>query len=200
MKLSPRVIGIIVALLAVGGIFLLFRDPITAPKPEDKGGKNGSAVQKEAEAGAVGKNVTFTITEAEYKKWDLLVKEARYYPDRTGADLDGVSGKFYNQKGDVMVTFSAPKGVFQGLNKKTGQKNVVKLTGGVSVKSEQDQGMNLTANSMTWANKADQVVADGNVVVEYEGFGTSRADRCRFSLDMSKVALEGNTSSNIQMN
>lgn len=152
-----------------------------------------SSENRRAEGDIIGENVTFTITELDRKKWELRVKRAVYDKDRSGARLEEVTGEFYNDEGQPVATFSAPKGKY------TNEDKVVTLTHGVTVASIDEKGGKLKAPSMTWSSKSEQVMAEGGVELNMGGYATAKAEKCRFSLDFGSVSLMGSARSEISL-
>jgi LPS export ABC transporter protein LptC len=142
-----------------------------------------------------GQNVSFIVTEGTIKKWKLTAAHAIYNDNRTAADLTDVKGEFYDKDGKPVLQFAAPKGHY------TNQDNAVTLTGGVVAKSTQEnlqggKGGNLIAPQMVWSAKTNNVTASGGIELTFPE-GKSTAQTCRFSLDFSKITLEGGVSSSI---
>lgn len=139
----------------------------------------------------IGNNVTITITEADHKKWELRVQKATYFQDQSGARLEGVTGDFFNDVGQPIATFQAPIGEYLNDEKK------VTLSEGVVVESTTEDGGRLSAPSMTWSARSDQITAAGGVEMDMGGYAKARAERCQFALDFSKVSLIGRARSEI---
>lgn len=150
------------------------------------------AVTTGKQAQLEGQNVTFTITEAAQKRWELRVKKALYFEDQSGADLQGVDGDLYNDKGKIVATFTAPAGTF---SHKDGR--VITLTDGVVVKSVDEEGSQLEAPRVRWSSKTSHLMADGGVHLVRKGMGKSTAQQCEFSFDFAFIALTGNAQSDI---
>lgn len=140
----------------------------------------------------VGENVSFTITEADHKRWEILAQKAYYYPDRKGAKLQGMTGKLFGDSGEATATFTAPTGE---LNQEI--KSIL-LTGGVTVQST-DGESTLQAPLMKWSPSSKNVEAEGGIHLTKKGFGKSTADKCLFSMDFSFIALEGNAQSEMDL-
>ncbi len=139
----------------------------------------------------IGNNVTITITEADHKKWELRVKKAIYFKDRSGAQLEGVTGDFFDDAGQPVATFEAPMGEYFDEDKK------VTLTQGVVVESTSEDGGRLSAPSMTWSARSDEITASGGVEMNMGGYAKAHAERCQFALDFSRVSLFGRARSEI---
>jgi LPS export ABC transporter protein LptC len=142
----------------------------------------------------IGRQASFVVTEGELKKWKLSADRAVYNEAQTDAVLTGVQGEFYNRAGEAILRFTAPSGNYVNRN------NAVELTGGVIAQSvgEAKGGVKgrLEAPRMVWNAKTDWVTADGGILLSFPE-GKSVAQRCRFNLDFSKIALHGNVASTI---
>lgn len=146
------------------------------------------------------KNVSFKVTEGSHKKWAIDAKEAIYFTDNSGATLKNVEGEFYNTEGKAVMRFTAPQGVYYTKDQK------VTLTGGVKAftleeagesKAPQGMGKNvkLLAPKMGWSARSNQVLAEGGVTMTHGEGGKSQSDRCRFTLDLSTISLDGHVRS-----
>ncbi|MGE0199893.1 MAG: LPS export ABC transporter periplasmic protein LptC [Candidatus Melainabacteria bacterium] len=168
----------------VAAIYFSGQKPDTADHPDTE------QTQAEDEMNMIGKGVSMMVTEGQVKKWKIESDEAIYYPDDTGAELKNVRGEFYDAQGKPVLTFESPTG-------KMTQKNEVTLTGGATVATIDDQqSSSLNAQTMNWNTRSTEVLATGNVVLKHPS-GTSRAGRCRFTLDFTKVSLEGGVVSEV---
>ncbi|MCE3235053.1 MAG: hypothetical protein K0Q50_1233 [Vampirovibrio sp.] len=176
-------------LLLVGGGLAIWnaeRKVADTPPPQETTAEQPSMV---------GKNVSFTVTEGETKKWKLDAAHAIYNESHTQADLTDVKGEFYNAKGEPVLSFTAPKGQY------TNKNNAVTLSGGVLAKSVKDtssggKGGTMKAPQMVWSAKTDLVTATGGTELTFPE-GKSTAQTCKFTLDFSNIELEGNVSSTI---
>ena len=139
----------------------------------------------------VGQNVEFTVTEGEVKRWTMKAVQATYNDAHSEADLIGVTGQFFDADGKPIMTFTAPKGHYAN------QDNAVKLEGGVAVKSTDAKTGSISAPTMIWSAKNNEVLAEGGVEMDYPSLGVSKAGSARFTLDFSKISLEGGVSSEI---
>lgn len=142
----------------------------------------------------VGEGVSFTITEGDKKRWELKVNQTVYDQDQEWARLKKVSGLFYGDDGEVVAEFESPTGDFNQKKKK------IILKDGVVVhsvpKKKSDPVSVLKAPEVTWGSDMDFVLADGGIRLTTEGFGESKARRCKFSMDFTDIRLEGGVDSN----
>lgn len=150
-----------------------------------------SAAQQNQEA--LGENVTFTVTEDQHKKWTLKVKKAHYFKDQSGANLETVWGEFYDEKGNPVATFNAPRGKFLNTNKS------VILQGGVLAQATDKDRGSLTADEMTWTSQAKQVDATGHIKLYMGDKLQATAKICRFTLDFSNISLIGQAASTMKL-
>lgn len=185
------VIFVLLLVLVGGGLAIWNADRKAAQMEETK--KRHEATQHSN--AMIGRNVSFTVTEGEIKKWKLNAVKAIYNQDRSEADLTDVKGTFYDKKGVPVLTFTAPLGHYASRN------NAVILTGGVFAKALQvkkgEVAGELRAPRMLWDAKNNQVTASGGAELNFAQ-GKSLAQVCRFTLDFSSVALEGDVSSTIR--
>lgn len=170
---------IVLVVLLVGGVTAI----VSSSKKTDDvpAGLNQSDT-----ANVTAKNVEFTITEGELKKWLITAEEAEYFQDRTGAKLFNIKGEVFDDAGKVIVVFHAPKGEF------VNQSSQVKLSGGVQANTQDEKNpVTVTAPTMQWSTKSKQVLATGGVKLTHHTFGQSNAASCRFNLDLTAMSLEG---------
>lgn len=192
MSSYRNLIVIVLLLLVVGGGLAIWN---ADRKLSNTPSTTQSATQQDDGSSMTGQNVSFIVTEGEIKKWKLLAAHAIYNETRTAADLTDVKGEFYDKDGKPVLQFTAPKGHY------TNQDNAVTLTGGVVAKSTQKnlqggKGGDLKAPQMVWSAKTNNVTASGGIELTFPE-GKSTAQTCRFSLDFSKITLEGGVSSSI---
>jgi LPS export ABC transporter protein LptC len=168
-------------LIAAGAWFWTQRPQPPEPKP----------VQEAPQRSLEGTDVSFTITQGSVKKWVIHAGQAKYFEDASGADLTDVSGEVFNEKGQAVAHFQAPTGTFYQNPQK------VVLSGGVLATAGED--VQMTAPTMTWSTKGEDALAEGGVRLERKGFGISRAQQCRFTLDFARVSLQGQAQTEMAM-
>ena len=167
---------IVLVLLVVGGVTAIVS---SSRKTEDTPTNNSGA-------SATARNVAFTINEGELKKWVIAAEDAEYFQDRTGAKLTNIHGEVFDDEGNVIVVFTAPKGEYKNEN------NQVLLTGGVRAQTtDEENPVIVTAPEMKWSAQSERVLASGGVKLAHKLFGESSAQNCRFNLNLTAIALEG---------
>lgn len=167
-------------------------------------------------ANVSGEGVSIVVTEGDKKKWTLNAKKILYYQHKNDAKLIGIEGLFFDDEGNPIMRFYAPEGSFINAD------NQITLTGGVKAKTYQEKALSqeplndaeiteadkaeeasdsveLNAPKMQWSSRSKEVVAEGGVKISHGAFGTSQANKCIFTLDLSKLSLTGQASTSISL-
>jgi LPS export ABC transporter protein LptC len=139
-----------------------------------------------APAPVTGEDVTFIVTQANRKTWMLHAKQATYSADQRLANLVGVNGEAYDSAEKAVARFTAPAGRYDQ------QSKIITLLNGVTATSVKDKPVVLKAPTLTWRSSSPDAEATGGITLNNQGFGTSTANTCRFSLDFTRIALTGN--------
>lgn len=160
---------------------------------------NTNEINKEIEQDVVkkGHNITETArakslhiveTEEGKKVWELTADNAIY--SSKNASLTNVKGKFFDENDKVLLTFKAPVGSY------VEAKHQLSLDKGALV-LHPDKNISIASKTMSWSNNSKDIIAEGKVKIVKQGFGTSYGDKTTFSVDFSKISIEGNTYSEI---
>ena len=126
-----------------------------------------------------------TITTADdkgRKQWEIHADVVVVDSSSNTAQLTKVRG-IYFQKGEPVVTFTAPRGVFD-----IQTRNVALVDG---VHAAATSGRTIDARQVTWHMKTHMIKAVGAVVLRQKGL-TVRADRVTTDLKLTNAKLEGN--------
>ena len=126
-----------------------------------------------------------TITTADdkgRKQWEIHADVVVIDSASNTAQLTKVRG-IYFQKGELAVTFTAPRGVFY-----IQTRNVALVDG---VHAAATSGRTIDARQVTWRMKTQLIEAVGAVVLRQKGL-TVRADRMTTDLKLTNAKLEGN--------
>lgn len=126
-----------------------------------------------------------TITTADdkgRKQWEIHADVVVIDSASNTAQLTKVRGTYF-QKGEPVVTFSAPRGVFY-----VQTRNVALVDG---VHAAATSGRTIDAREVTWHMKTQLIQAVGAVVLRQKGL-TVRADRVTTDLKLTNAKLEGN--------
>lgn len=180
MRLKPLLYLVMAVFLLLGGVSLWMSVQQTQ-QPEQQVQQQNQGSDMEAEG------VSLTVTVKDTKKWDLNVEKAIYDKSKTVAQLSGVTGQFYNLKGETVATFKSPAGVYDDAKKS------MKLTGGAVVNSLSSENTFLKAPMVTWSASSDQIKANGGVHIQMGEGMTANSDACEFSLDFSTISMSGQT-------
>lgn len=160
---------------------------------------NTSAINKQIEQSAdkkqnnvtesaQAKNLHIVETEKGKKVWELTADKAVY--NNNNAKLTNVKGKFYNENDKILLTFEAPIGNY------IQEKHRLSLNEGALV-LHPEANISIASKTMFWSNQSKDITAEGDVKIIKKGFGTSYGDKTTFSLDFSKISIEGNTYSEL---
>ena len=118
------------------------------------------------------------------KVWVLTV-DSMLYDRKTQVDkLKGIKGTFYDKSGKTM-TVTADEGEVN-----VATKNVVLTKNPKGVTSD---NATVTAQKITWVNKTQTVVAEGNAVLT-KGDTVAKAEKASFNVPMDHATLEKNAS------
>lgn len=183
MRLKNVLYTVMAAFLLLGGISLWVSVQQTQQPLSPSGEVSGSDMEAEG--------VSLTVTVKDTKKWDLNVDKAIYDKSRTVAQLETVSGNFYNLNGETVATFESPQGVYDD------EKKSMRLTGGAVVHSLSSEGSFLKAPIITWSASSDQIEAEGGVIIQLGEQMRAKSESSRFSLDFSSIAMAGQTETEV---
>lgn len=185
-RLQWLVIGALVAAIPLL-LWLLFRGPVGEPITAPVLRRTSATPQPTAtpRAGQIPpvEAAQTTITTADdkgRKQWEIHADVVVVDSGSNTAHLTNVRGTYF-QKGEVAVTFSAPRGVFYI------QTRNVALTDGVRAAAP---GRMIDAHQVTWQMKKQLIEAAGSVVLRQKGL-VVRADRVTTDLRLTNARLEG---------
>lgn len=141
-------------------------------------------IEEKQDQTAEASGISIVETERNKKLWELAAEKALY--EDKNALLINLSGKFYDQNGDVLLVFEAPEG-----NYTESTKNIV-LKNGVTIYHPTEKIL-VKSETMSWSNQSKLITAEGKVEMIKEGLGTSYGNKAVFTRDFSKISIEGNT-------
>ncbi|MDD3593765.1 MAG: LPS export ABC transporter periplasmic protein LptC [Candidatus Gastranaerophilales bacterium] len=130
------------------------------------------------------KDIVITETKDGIKYWEIYSAIGEYDSTKVNAKLTDIVGNYY-QKGKVIMSFTAPTGIYSADKKK------VTLTGGVRVVGEDDT--EITANEASWATADDKVYAHGNVVIRKQYEIVALSNSASITTDFKKIEIYDNT-------
>ena len=147
--------------------------------------KNQKTTQHEK---AQAENLHITETQKGKKIWELTADKA-FYADKN-INLTKIKGKFFDENNKVIIIFESPVGNYIQEEHKLSLTNSVKAI-------YPEAKISIVSDKMYWNNKSTDIIAENKVKIIKEGFGTCYGDKAKFSIDFSKIALEGNTYSEL---
>lgn len=99
--------------------------------------------------------ILITETKGGKKYWEIFGKSGQYVDGQEKVLLNGVIGNFYNDKGEVILSFAGDKGEYQIKNKK------VTLQGHSKLAGKDDTYMD--TDKITWEGEDGIIHADGHI-------------------------------------
>lgn len=190
MRFRSLLYGAVVFFILLGAFSLWFsvkKTETMTPAPQGQGQGQEQSGSSDLEANGV----TFTVTQGDQKKWDLLVEHVVYEKSRTQATLEGVTGTFYSPLGQPIATFESPTGLYDD------QVKSMQLTGGAKVVSLSSENTYLVAPGIDWNASSDWIKAKGGVNMVMGGALVSTGEQCLFALDFSSMTMTGGTETTV---
>jgi LPS export ABC transporter protein LptC len=177
---------ILALLLLAGGGAIFYASFKLMNHPEYLNGKN----PENKPENAIGQAITLTETKNGNRKWVMKIQDLHYAKATHMGLMKGVEGLVYDDKNEVMFTFTAPEGVYDKVN------SMVSLDKGAKIISPKTQA-SITAPKMKWSSSSDIVEATGGVKMDKQQFGVSQADQAYFAMDFSRIEFRGHLHSSI---
>jgi LPS export ABC transporter protein LptC len=131
------------------------------------------------------KNILLTETKEGKKYWEIFAKNGKYVNNTDKVLLYNVMGNFYNENGEVILSFYGDNGEYESKRKK------VVLTNNAKLASKDDTRMQ--AHKVTWEGLNGIVHAEGNVRASKATNILITCDRTVFSTDFKDFHVYGNT-------
>ena len=121
--------------------------------------------------------------------WELYAKEGRYTGSEKNVILKDILGNFYNDKGEIELSFEAGSGTYIEKDK--------------SVYIEEDvlavikDGTSIRADKILWTGQDNDIVASGNVVINHNNELVTKSNKAIFNSDLTYLKIEGKSESKI---
>ena len=131
------------------------------------------------------KNILLTETKEGKKYWEIFAKNGRYVNNSNKVILYNVMGNFYDEKGEVILSFAGNNGEYDGTSKK------VILTQNAKLASKNNTQME--AQKITWEGLNNIVHAEGNVRAMQADKLYITCERTTFSTDFKDFHVYGKT-------
>lgn len=153
-------------------------------------------LEADATEAVIGHDVFLNVTEKQHKTWEVLVKTVIYDETNKHMHLKTLEGDFFNPQGQPTAHFTAPYGEYEQSSQKLrifgGMHLIAKAQGG-------KPGVKVTAPELLW-NKAEEkwMTAQGGLIMDLGGLGTTKASKGRFATDFSVIQLLGGAETTLQ--
>ncbi|MCQ2957933.1 MAG: LPS export ABC transporter periplasmic protein LptC [Candidatus Gastranaerophilales bacterium] len=130
------------------------------------------------------KDVVVTETKDGIKDWEMYAATAEYNENRVIATLTDVVGNYY-QNNEVVMSFTAPIGIYNSEKKEISLNESVKIVGKDNIK--------LTANKVYWITTEKKIRAEGDVVINKGNEVIAISDKAAVTNDLKFFEIIGNT-------
>ncbi len=125
-------------------------------------------------------DVVITETKDGLKYWEIYAAVGEYDADKVQATLTDIVGNYY-QNNEVVMSFTAPKGVYNSENKE------VSLLENVRVVSKDDAEM--TANKISWVMTGNIIRAEGNVTINKANEIIALSNKATVTTDFKNIEI-----------
>jgi len=129
-------------------------------------------------------DVIVTETKDGIKDWELYAATAEYDNDKVTAKLTDIVGNYY-QDNEVVMSFTAPTGLYDSVKKEISLNDSVKIVGKEDTK--------LTANRIYWVTTEDKIHAEGDVIINKGNEVIALSDKAAVSTDLKFFEISENT-------
>lgn len=134
-------------------------------------------------------NILLTETKEGKKYWEIYGKNGQYVDQKNRIILNNVIGNFYDEKGEVILSFAGDKGEYE-----TKTKRII-LTKNAKLASKDNTQMN--AEKMTWEGDDNIIHAEGHVKAVKADELLITCDRTVFSTNFEYFRVYGHTKTNV---
>ena len=128
-------------------------------------------------------DVVLTESKDGAKSWEVYAATGHYDFQKVVATLSDIVGNYY-EKGEVVMSFTAPSGSYNSETKE------LKLFGGVKIVGKENA--RVTTNSISWVTSDDKIRAEGNIVINRANEVTALANKGSVSTDFKNFELYDN--------
>lgn len=134
-------------------------------------------------------DILLTETKDGQKYWEIYGKTGQYVDGKDKVLLQGVIGNFYDEKGEVILSFAGNTGEYEAKNKR------VTLTKNAQVASKNQVQMD--ADKITWEGLGGIVHAEGHIKAIKGDEAMITCDRTVFSTDFKDFHVYGHTKTTV---
>ena len=125
-------------------------------------------------------DVVITETKDGLKYWEIYAAVGEYDAAKVQATLTDIVGNYY-QNNEVVMSFTAPKGVYNSENKE------VSLLENVRVVGKNDAEM--TANKISWVTTDNIIKAEGNVTINKANELIALSNKAAVTTDFKNIEI-----------
>ncbi len=138
---------------------------------------------------ATVKNLVLTETKDGEIYWELYAAKGSYDSQSGNVILHDATGNFYNSENEVVLSFEADLGTYAENTK------IVILKGNTHVVAH--DGSSIKADEIVIKGKGEDIVANGNVIVNRNQDFISTAENARFNSDLTFFEISGKSETRV---
>lgn len=132
-----------------------------------------------------------TETKDSQKYWEIYAEEGHYDSNDKVVLLHNIFGNFYKDN-EVVMSFKSDKGTLTEETKK-----VVLYQNSLLVYKN---GEYLYADKLTWKGKDEEIIANGNIIIEQQNKVKLQGDKAILSADLKNLKINGNVRTELYSN
>lgn len=132
---------------------------------------------------AKAKDVVITETKDGIKYWEMYAAVGEYDAENVQATLSDIVGNYY-QDGEVIMSFTAPKGVYNSDTKEVALLEAVRVVG--------KEGEEVLAKKIAWVTTGKIITAEGNVIISKSDEVIALSDKATLSTDFKNIEIIDN--------
>ncbi len=125
-------------------------------------------------------DVVITETKDGIKYWEIYAAVGEYDNEKVQATLYDIVGNYY-QAGEVIMSFTAPKGTYNSDKKEISLLEAVRIIGKDDVE--------INAYKVSWVMDTDKVYAEGNVIINKANELIALSDKATLTTDFKNIEI-----------
>ena len=129
------------------------------------------------------KDVVITETKDGIKYWEMYAAIGEYDADKVQATMTDIVGNYY-QNNEVIMSFTAPKGIYNSDTKEVSLLEKVRIVG--------KDGEEVLAKKISWVTTDTIIKAEGNVIISRADEVIALSDKATLSTDFKKIEIIDN--------
>lgn len=134
-------------------------------------------------------SLALTETKNNKKYWELYAKRGEYEGSKNIIVLKNIIGNFYNDKEEVVLSFTANEGTYNEAKK------IITLQGDVLAVAKDNSS--IRADAVVWRGQNENIIAVGNVQINRNNELLTQSNKAVFNSELTYFKIEGKSQSQI---